>query len=212
MPLMPQWNLKGDLLGACSCDWGCPCSFNARPTQGFCEGGYVWHVRSGTYDGIDLAGHGRGPASVENDQIAADARAVHLGNGLFGVEELRFREQPQIGAFSDRRVARLRRLSQGRVCTWMGRREILGLRAASFGLPAPRSPGACTEVPVRQGQLPLLDRRFVEGAHRRGVAVHAWTINERADVERLLDLGVDGILSDRPTMLKEVFVERGLWL
>lgn len=117
-----------------------------------------------------------------------------------------------IGAFSDRRVARLRRLSQGRVCTWMGRREILALRAASFGLPAPRSPAPCTQVPVRQGRLRLLDRRFVEAAHRRGVAVHAWTINERAEMERLLDLGVDGILSDRPTVLKEVFVERGLWL
>lgn len=50
------WNLKGVLLGACSCDWGCPCSFNARPTQGFCQGGYVWHIRQGEYDGVDLSG------------------------------------------------------------------------------------------------------------------------------------------------------------
>jgi glycerophosphoryl diester phosphodiesterase len=67
-------------------------------------------------------------------------------------------------------------------------------------------------VPVRQGRLLLLDSRFVETAHRRGVAVHAWTINDRDEMKRLLDLGVDGILSDRPTLLKEVFVERGLWL
>jgi hypothetical protein len=51
-----SWNMKGVLLGACSCDWGCPCSFNARPTQGFCEGAYVWHVKQGQYDGTDLAG------------------------------------------------------------------------------------------------------------------------------------------------------------
>jgi glycerophosphoryl diester phosphodiesterase len=117
-----------------------------------------------------------------------------------------------IGAFSDRRVAALRRLSGGRVCTWMGRLEILGLRAAGFGLPVPRSPAGCTQAPVRQGRLTLLDRRFVDGAHGRGVAVHAWTINDRAEMLRLLDLGVDGILSDRPTVLKDVFVERGLWI
>ncbi len=50
------WNLKGHLLGACSCDWGCPCSFNARPTKGFCQGGYVWRVTAGNFDGVDLGG------------------------------------------------------------------------------------------------------------------------------------------------------------
>jgi glycerophosphoryl diester phosphodiesterase len=117
-----------------------------------------------------------------------------------------------VGAFSDRRVARLRRLTGGRICTWMGRREILALRGASLGLPTPHSPAGCTQVPVRQGRLPLVDRRFVQTAHRRGVAVHVWTIDDRAEMERLLDLGVDGILSDRPSVLKQVFVERGIWI
>ena len=45
------YHLKGHLLGACSCDWGCPCSFEARPTQGWCEGSYVWHVEEGHYHG-----------------------------------------------------------------------------------------------------------------------------------------------------------------
>jgi glycerophosphoryl diester phosphodiesterase len=117
-----------------------------------------------------------------------------------------------LGAFSDRRVAALRRLGGGRICTWMGRLEILALRGASLGLPTPRSPAGCIQVPVRQGRLPLVDRRFVAAAHRRGVAVHVWTINDRATMERLLDLGVDGILSDRPSLLKEVFVARNLWV
>ncbi len=116
-----------------------------------------------------------------------------------------------IGAFSDRTVAALRRLSRGRICTWMGRAEILSLRLASLGLPAPRSVAGCTQVPVRQGRLPLLDRRFVATAHRRGVGVHAWTINDRPEMERLLGLGVDAILSDRPTLLKQVLMERGQW-
>lgn len=48
--------LKGYLLGACSCDRGCPCSFEARPTQGFCEGNYAWHIEEGHYQGTPMAG------------------------------------------------------------------------------------------------------------------------------------------------------------
>lgn len=117
-----------------------------------------------------------------------------------------------IGSFSDRTVRALRRLSQDRICTWMGRAEILLLRMASLGVPAPRSVAGCTQVPVRQGRLPMVDRRFVDTAHRRDVGVHVWTINDGDEMERLLDLGVDAILSDRPTLLKHVLVARGLWI
>ena len=117
-----------------------------------------------------------------------------------------------IGSFSDRTALALRRRSGGRICTWMGRIEIAALRLASLGVPVPRSAAACTQVPVYQGRVRLVDRRFVETARRRGVGVHVWTINDRPTMEHLLDLGVDAILSDRPTLLKQVFVERGLWM
>lgn len=116
-----------------------------------------------------------------------------------------------VGAFADRTVRALRRLAGGRICTWMGRAEIMALRLASLGVPVPGSPAGCTQVPIRQGRLPLVDQRFVATARRRGVGVHVWTINDRATMEWLLDLGVDAILSDRPRLLKEVFMERGLW-
>ncbi len=117
-----------------------------------------------------------------------------------------------IGSFSDRTVRALRRLSQDRICTWMGRAEILLLRMASLGVPAPRSVAGCTQVPVCQGRVPVVDRRFVDTAHRRGIGVHVWTVNDGDEMERLLDLGVDAILSDRPTLLKHVLVARGLWV
>jgi glycerophosphoryl diester phosphodiesterase len=116
-----------------------------------------------------------------------------------------------IGSFSDRTVRALRHLAGNRICSWMGRAEILSLRLASLGVPMPRSIAGCTQVPVRQGWLPLVDRRFVAAARRRHVGVHVWTVNDRETMEWLLDLGVDAILSDRPTLLKEVFAERGLW-
>jgi len=53
--------------------------------------------------------------------------------------------------------------------------------------------------------------RFVETAHRFGVQVHVWTIDDRGEMARLLDLGVDGIMTDRPQVLKDLLVERGEW-
>lgn len=51
-----KWTMKGILLGACNCDWGCPCSFNAPPTYGKCEGGYLWHIEHGDFGGLALSG------------------------------------------------------------------------------------------------------------------------------------------------------------
>ena len=51
-----QWRIKGDLIGACSCDWGCPCNFNAPPTNGSCQGTYIWHIEEGRYGEVVLDG------------------------------------------------------------------------------------------------------------------------------------------------------------
>lgn len=116
-----------------------------------------------------------------------------------------------VGAFSERRLGRFRRLTEDRVCTGMGPRAVALLRLASAGLPGLRTGGDCAQVPVRQGPVVLVDRRFVATAHRRGIPVHVWTIDDAAEMARLLDLGVDGIMTDRPALLKEVLVERGQW-
>jgi hypothetical protein len=65
--------MQGTLLGACSCDWGCPCSFDAPPTRGFCEGTYLWHIEDGRFGEVTLSGltwawSGHAPG------------AMHLGN------------------------------------------------------------------------------------------------------------------------------------
>jgi len=56
-----------------------------------------------------------------------------------------------------------------------------------------------------------VDPSFIRTCHRRGLQVHVWTIDEAAEMERLLDLGVDGIMTDHPTVLKEVLTGRGQW-
>ena len=116
-----------------------------------------------------------------------------------------------VASFSGRRLDRFRRLSSGRVCTATSPVEIARLRAAGFGLPSGRLAGACAQVPVRRGPLTVVDPRFLAAAHARHIPVHAWTINDRAEMEHLLDMGIDGIMTDRLTVLKEVLVRRGQW-
>ena len=116
-----------------------------------------------------------------------------------------------VASFSDRRLARIRQLTAQRVCTALGPREIGQLRIGSFGWPSGTLAGACVQVPPRIAGRNLVDRRFVDAAHRRGLAVHVWTIDHATEMERLLDLGVDGIMTDRPTVLKEVLERRHQW-
>ena len=67
------------------------------------------------------------------------------------------------------------------------------------------------QVPVSYGALTVVTPGFVRRAHRHGLQVHVWTINDPAEMHRLLDLGVDGIVTDRADLLKEVLQERGGW-
>jgi glycerophosphoryl diester phosphodiesterase len=117
-----------------------------------------------------------------------------------------------VGAFSDRRIAMVRALVGPALCTSMGPREVAQLTAAARRLPgAGRLRSPCVQVPPRQGRVDLVTERFVQTAHRLGVQVHVWTIDDRLEMARLLDLGVDGIMTDRPAVLKELLVQRGAW-
>ena len=127
------------------------------------------------------------------------------------IERLGVADRVCIGSFSDRRLRRFRRLTGGRVCTSMGKRAIATARLSSlFGRMLSAGAG-CVEVPLAQAGIRIVDRVFIRAVHREGLQVHVWTIDDRAQMERLLDLGVDGIMSDRPTLLREVLQARGLW-
>jgi glycerophosphoryl diester phosphodiesterase len=64
---------------------------------------------------------------------------------------------------------------------------------------------------VRQYRITVVDRPLVRYAHRRGLEVHAWTVDRAAEMEALLDLGVDGLVTDRPDLLREVLRARRAW-
>ena len=81
-------------------------------------------------------------------------------------------------------------------------------RAVQAGEAMPAIPAVAYQVPERQGDLVVVDERFVLAAHRAGKAVHVWTVNDTESMERLLDVGVDGIISDLPTSLCGVLAAR----
>jgi glycerophosphoryl diester phosphodiesterase len=120
-------------------------------------------------------------------------------------------ERVCVGSFSDRRIHRLQNLLGPTLCTSLGPKGVARLRAASIGVPTGDLGAACVQVPPSQGPVTLVDERFLAAAHRRSMPVHIWTIDEPDEMNRLLDLGVDGIMTDRPAVLKDVLVARDLW-
>ena len=117
-----------------------------------------------------------------------------------------------VAAFPDRWIAAARARLGPRLCTSLGTRGVLALRLASLRSPARPAPLApCAQVPPRFGAVRVIDRRFVVAAHHRGLLVHAWTVNDVDEMHRLLDLGVDGLMSDQAELLREVLVARDVW-
>ena len=111
-----------------------------------------------------------------------------------------------LGSFSDDRLARLRAMLGPGLCTSLGPRGVARLRAGSFGLPIGDLAGACVQVPHRVKGVRLVDDRFVSRAHAAGLQVH-----DENEINELLDRGVDGIMTDQPSVLKAVLESRGSW-
>jgi glycerophosphoryl diester phosphodiesterase len=116
-----------------------------------------------------------------------------------------------IGSFSDRRIRQMQDAFDGAVCTSTGPAAILKLKSAAMGLPVREFREGCVQVPPRARGMTLVDRRFMQAAERHGLQVHIWTIDEESEMQRLLDLGVHGLMTDRPALLKRVLQSRDQW-
>ena len=93
-----DWHLTGTILVACNCDWGCPCNFNALPSRGYCQGGWLWAIERGHVEDVRLDGlhvalysnwpgaihHGNGHAVCYVDDRADDAQRAVLSRLLNG--------------------------------------------------------------------------------------------------------------------------------
>lgn len=125
-------------------------------------------------------------------------------------------ERILVASFSGWRAHQVRAGVGPGLATGAGRSAVallLAAKRAPFGhLLGHLGAGACAaQVPVSRYGISIVDESFVRSCHRAGVAVHVWTIDEAAEMERLLDIGVDGIMTDRPSLLKKVLLGRGQW-
>jgi glycerophosphoryl diester phosphodiesterase len=125
-----------------------------------------------------------------------------------------------LGSYHDGRLAKARNAGGPRLCTSLAQVSAFGLRARAWldalprplsSLPAPPVAGNLAQLPRRFGALTVVDEALLRTAHAGGREVHVWTVDDPAEMAALLDLGVDGLLSDRPDLLREVLHSRDAW-
>jgi glycerophosphoryl diester phosphodiesterase len=153
------------------------------------------------------------PDACLNIDLKAPGTAVPL---WALIEEYGLHDRVCVGSFQQRHLFEFRRLSRGRVVTAAGVPGTALLRFSPDWLTGLlHTPAEVLQVPpsvpLGPRRLLLTTERFLESAHRHGKQVHVWTIDDAAEMRRLLDLGVDGLVSDRIDVLKDVLVERGEW-
>lgn len=126
------------------------------------------------------------------------------------VDRLSLWDRLVVGSFSDARIRRFRALTGGRVATSTGPRAAL-VRWAASGVRI-RPPAAhALQVPITYKRMRVVTRRSVAAHRKAGSQVHVWTVNDRPVMEQLLEWEVDGIITDRPDLLRTVMIERGAW-
>ena len=113
-----------------------------------------------------------------------------------------------VASFNDRAIQRFRSLSPSTPTSAATMETAEFYRALHAGEEVPQLPIVAFQVPETFGGLTLVDQHFVDAAHEREIAVHVWTVNDETSMRRVLDLGVDGIITDRPSLLAEVLGER----
>ena len=127
------------------------------------------------------------------------------------IERLGVLERICIGAFDPART-RAARAALGPGLLWSPAHvQVAGLWARGWGMPFALEDFGVVQVPVSWNGITVINRRFVRAAHAAGVAVQVWTVDSASEMTRLLDLGVDGLMTDRPSLLREVLQARGAW-
>lgn len=127
------------------------------------------------------------------------------------IERMGVMDRISIGAFSPARTAQARARLGPRLLWSPAHGQVAKLWARGWGLALPLQDFGVVQVPVAWKGIALVTARFIRAAHAAGVAVQVWTVNEASEMHRLLDLGVDGLMTDRPTLLREVLEARGQW-
>lgn len=147
-----------------------------------------------------------------NIDIKSDAAVEPLAET---VRAARAHDRICVGSFSQRRIDEFRRLVGGRVATAAGPLEVALFRVLPLARLVDvlsRRRAVALQVPRRRKGVTILSPGLIRRAHELGMHVHVWTIDDPTEMHDLLDLGVDGLMTDRTDLLRDVLVERGQWM
>ena len=164
-------------------------------------------------------------AAFPETRFNLDVKDWHSVRSLAeAIERHAVHDRVLVASFSDRRRRAVLRLLSRRTASSAGTAANAAFVALSplLAVPGLRSPARAVlrrvlrdvdalQVPVRYRAIPVVTPGFVRRAHSLGLYVHVWTVNEPAEMHRLLDLGVDGLVSDRADLLRDVLESRGAW-
>ena len=151
------------------------------------------------------------PTAKFNVDVKADSA---VGPGLATMRRTNAWDRNCLASFSEERLNRLRREGGARLLTGIGSRSAVALRMRAWApwlLAGPPIHGSLAQLPRVRRRLRVVDAGLVRYAHRRGIEVHVWTVDSPAEMTELLDLGVDGLVTDRPDVLRDVLRGRGTW-
>jgi glycerophosphoryl diester phosphodiesterase len=127
------------------------------------------------------------------------------------IERLSLHDRLIVGSFSDQRLDEFRSATGGRVATSSGPMlSRMWLLTSRVGRGAGGQASAL-QLPTQVRGVKVVDKKLVDTAHNSGLQVHVWTVNDPAEMASYLDMGVDGIISDRPDLLRDLLISRGQW-
>lgn len=150
------------------------------------------------------------PACRFNIDLKADAAVEPL---VELIDRTGSHDRVCVGSFSSARLRRFRALAGPRVATSAAPSEaaLFLLLPGTVARRLTRGRVSCLQVPRRRGRITVVTPRLLRRARAARAQVHVWTVDDPAEMVELLDLGVDGLITDRTDLLREVLVARGLW-
>ena len=132
-----------------------------------------------------------------------------MENTIKIIQEMKCFHRTCLASFSSSRLNRIRKLAGPEVCTSSGQMDIFKLICKSLGISLKINSADCAQIPITQWGVPILTKRFLRIAKKENKLVHVWTIDNKEEMFKLIDFGVDGIMTDKPSILKQAMSERG---
>lgn len=175
--------------------------------------------RHGSRDGFSFRDSGSQVPTLEwlltafpDVSVVVDLKSDGLARPLADlVDRLDAGDRLIVGSFHDHRLLEFQELTRRKVPVSTGpalaRLWVLASRVGRSG----GGEAAALQLPTHMRGVRVVDEKLVGAAHAAGLQVHVWTVNEENEMNRLLDIGVDGLITDRPDRLKDVLTVRGEW-